>query len=99
LTLAPALSVEANIVLGLESSALGWLRRRENFRRAGSALERLQRADIDLKTPVGRLSIGEQQLVEIARALATDARIIVMDEPTSTLSEQDRDHLFAAIRN
>ena len=45
----------------------------------------------------GRLSVGAQQLVEVARALVTDARVIVFDEPTSSLTEQDAERLFAVI--
>jgi len=98
LNLAPHLSVEANILLGMEKSAAGFLNRRTNLARAREALAQLQREDIPLDAPVRTLGIGERQIVEIARALVVNARIIVMDEPTSSLSGDDRAHLFAAMR-
>lgn len=98
LSLAPHLSVEANILLGREHSRAGFLASRANLARAREALAQLERPDIDLRQPVGRLSMGERQLVEIARALSLEARVIVMDEPTSSLSNDDKRHLFAVIR-
>ena len=98
LNLAPHLSVEANILLGQERSRLGWLRKREQRRLARGTLARLSQANLPLDVPVGQLPIAKQQLVEIARALASDAKILVFDEPTSSLTEEDSAHLFAAIR-
>jgi ribose transport system ATP-binding protein len=99
LNLAPHLSVVDNVLLGQERSRLGWLRRAEQRAIAGRALARLSQSDLPLDTPVGRLPIAKQQLVEIARAIASDAKILVFDEPTSSLTEEDAGHLFAVIRD
>jgi ribose transport system ATP-binding protein len=99
LSLAPHLSVEANILLGQERSSLGWLRRGEQRQIARRALVRLSQGDLPLDVPAGQLPIAKQQLVEIARALASEARILVFDEPTSSLTEEDATHLFAVIRD
>ena len=99
LNLAPHLSVVNNILLGQERSRLGWLRKGRQRRIARAALARLSQADLPLDLAVGRLPIAKQQLVEIARALASEARILVFDEPTSSLSEEDTAALFAVIRD
>lgn len=95
LTLARHLTVEENITLGVEKHKYSILQ--HQWREVERALAMLGKSDIDLKTPVSRLSIGRQQLVEIARALLRQSRIIIMDEPTSSLSAEDTQHLFAAI--
>ncbi|MDZ4700972.1 MAG: sugar ABC transporter ATP-binding protein [Rhodothermales bacterium] len=96
LTIAPHLSVLDNICLGLEHRQWGWIRPRRA--EAREALQRLGQGEIDLDAPAGRLSIGKQQVVEIARALLSNARIVVMDEPTSSLSADDASALFTVIR-
>jgi ribose transport system ATP-binding protein len=98
LNLAPHLTVEQNIMLGIEESRFGWLSRSSMRRRVRVALEHLQHPDIQPTVEARHLSIGAQQLVEVARALVTDARIIVMDEPTSSLSGHDTQVLFNLIR-
>lgn len=98
LNLAPDLSVEDNIMLGQELHRGGWLRRGAQRRRVRRALDVLGHAELRPETPVRRLSIGAQQLVEIARALVFDARLIVFDEPTSSLTQHDARHLFGVIR-
>ncbi len=98
LNLAPHLTVEENVMLGVEETCLGILRRDSMRRRVVAALEQLRHPDIRPDVRVRDLSIGAQQLVEVARALVTDARIIVMDEPTSSLSRDDTAQLFALIR-
>jgi ribose transport system ATP-binding protein len=97
LTLAPDLSVEDNIMLGQEVGRSGWLNRTEQRRRVRAALERLGHADLPLDTLVCRLSVGMQQVVEIARALVMEARLIVFDEPTSSLTQHDALRLFEVI--
>jgi ribose transport system ATP-binding protein len=97
LNLAPDLSVEDNIMLGQEVSAWGVLKRGEQQPRVREALELLGHGDLKLNTPVRHLSLGVQQLVEVARALVAKARLIVFDEPTSSLTQRDAEHLFKVI--
>jgi ribose transport system ATP-binding protein len=95
LSLAPHLSVMDNIALGVEPSrrgvlgALGIVHRDAVRRSAQAALEQLGHSDIPLGTPVGELSPAGQQLVEIARALGFGCRVLVLDEPTSSLGHDD----------
>ena len=98
LNLAPHLSVEANVLLGMEESRWGFVKRQSHERRVREALEMLGHHDIDPRRPVGKLGVGAQQLVEIARALVSSARLIVLDEPTSSLALKDADKLFDVVR-
>ncbi|MFO0898748.1 MAG: sugar ABC transporter ATP-binding protein [Pirellulales bacterium] len=98
LTLAPHLSVEDNIMLGQEERSYGLLSRKRQRPRVRTALALLGHPDLKPETPVGQLSVGAQQLVEIARALVMQARVVVFDEPTSALTRADVEHLFRAIR-
>ena len=93
----PDLSVAENIALGLEKPQP--LRRVQWTERRGRARELLQRigANIDPDMEVRQLSMPEQQLVEIARALGAGARIMIMDEPTASLTRQEVDLLFGVI--
>jgi ribose transport system ATP-binding protein len=97
LSLAPHLSVEENILLGMEPATLGVVRRGEMRARALEALAVLEHAEIDPAAPVGRLSAAAQQLVEIARAVAVGCRVLVLDEPTSSLTQHDVERLFRLI--
>jgi ribose transport system ATP-binding protein len=97
LALVPQLSAAENIFLGRHPAARGWVRWREIHARAAELLAQLGRI-ADCRRPAGELSLAERQLVEIARALAFDARLIVMDEPTAPLSERDAAGLFQTIR-
>jgi len=99
LNLAPELSVEQNILLGREPrGALGWIRADEARERVSRALAALGVEDLRPETVVRELGPGQRQLVEIARALVEDARLIVLDEPTSSLSAEDTDRLFEVVK-
>ncbi len=94
----PDLSVAENIAIGLESSgAWRWIDWSARRRRAAELLARIG-APIHPDADVRSLSMPQQQLVEIARALGADARILIMDEPTSSLGEREVEHLFGVIR-
>jgi ribose transport system ATP-binding protein len=98
LSLAPHLSVMENIVLGVEPSRFGIVQRDRARATAAAALEELGRHDIPPQAAVSTLSPASQQLVEIARALATGCRVLVLDEPTSSLGHDDVRRLFDLIR-
>ncbi|HKR21319.1 MAG TPA: ATP-binding cassette domain-containing protein, partial [Pyrinomonadaceae bacterium] len=98
LSLCPHLSVAENVLMGIESSRLGWLDRDKLHARTNEVLQTFQHADIKPERRVGDLSVAARQIVEISRALAARARIILMDEPTSSLQREDVTHLFALIR-
>lgn len=89
LTLSPNLSVAENLLLGQLPEHAGFIDRRTMKARAREMLEELGEGDIDPATKVRELSIGQQQMIEIGRALLRDARIIAFDEPTSSLSVQE----------
>ena len=97
LSLAPDLSVADNIMLGMEPSRWGVLDRHAMRTAAAAALAELGRPDIRPEQLVADLSVADQQLVEIARAIAVGCRVLVLDEPTSTLGRSDAERLFALI--
>jgi len=96
LSLAPSMAVADNIFLGREQTSAGWVRFGDQLAASRRLLERLG-LDVDARRLVGELPISAQQMIEIAKALAFDARIIVMDEPTSALSEPEVERLFTRI--
>lgn len=98
LSLCPHLSVAENVLLGIESARFGWLDREQLGARTNEVLRTFQHADIRPETRVGDLSVAARQIVEISRALAARARIILMDEPTSSLQRNDVANLFNLIR-
>jgi len=98
LNLVPGLTVAENIFLGHEPTAAGLIRGELMHSVSRDLLRRL-RCEVDPATPVSDLSVAEQQLVEIARALRENARLLVMDEPTAALSDKEIDALFEVIRD
>lgn len=96
--LVPALSASANLFLGREQTRAGFIGRRAEEKRGQQLFARLGLA-IPPEAPVRSLSVAQQQAVEIARALAVDARIVVMDEPTAALTAREVEHLFGIIRD
>jgi len=95
--LVPQLSAAANIYLGREPARGGVIDRRALVADAVRLLESLG-TSIDPRAPVRTLGVAEQQMVEVAKALSLECRILIMDEPTSALTESEIEQLFAAIR-
>ncbi len=98
LALCAHMTVAENVTLGREPSRFGVIDRAEVTRIARAALADVGRADLPLDARVGDLPIAEQQLVEIARALAGECRVLILDEPTSSLGRGDVERLFDRVR-
>jgi ribose transport system ATP-binding protein len=98
-SLVPHLSIAQNLFLGREPRGRvpGLVDRRALHRRARQVLDTLH-IDLDTRTPISRLGVAQQQMVEIAKALSQHARVLVMDEPTAAISDREIDVLFARIR-
>ncbi len=96
--LVPHLSVRENIFLGRELHRGGIISRAKEEQRSRELLAKIG-IDIDPSTPCGELSTAQQQVVEIAKALATDVRILVMDEPSAALTLQEVAGLFRIVRD
>ena len=94
---APTLSVAENIWMGRMPSRAGLVHWREATKGAQAVLDQMGVA-IDVKAPVGSLRVGERQIVEIAKALSDRARILILDEPTAALSQQEANRLFDFLR-
>jgi general nucleoside transport system ATP-binding protein len=93
-----SLTVWENVVYGREPQRMGFLDRAAGIAKVG-ALAELYHLQVDPRATVGLLSVGVRQRVEILKALYGDARILILDEPTAVLTPQERDGLFAVIRN
>jgi ribose transport system ATP-binding protein len=98
LNLVPELTAAENIFLGREPLILGVFVDHRRIIKAASALLKRLGIEIDAQRRIAELRIGEQQLVEIAKALSLDARILIMDEPTSALSTTECETLFKVVR-
>ncbi|MBN1924941.1 MAG: sugar ABC transporter ATP-binding protein, partial [Prolixibacteraceae bacterium] len=99
LNLIPHLSITENLFLGNEvTGKLGLLESTQMHKKAKELLTRLQ-LDINPKTAINRLRVGQQQLVEIARALLYNSKVLIMDEPTSAISDQEVELLFKIIND
>ena len=97
-TLFPDLSIAENVVMGYHPrGSMGRIDRRAMHRQVQGLLDRLG-VQLDSDRPVRGLSIADQQIVEIAKALSFDARVLIMDEPTAALSGPEVERLFAVVR-
>jgi ribose transport system ATP-binding protein len=99
LNLIPQLSVMENIFLGREELTRWGFLDKEGMRAKSQVLLDRLKLFVDPDTPVGELKVGQQQVVEIAKALLTDSEVIIMDEPTSAISESEVEVLFGVIEN
>ncbi len=97
LQLVKEMTVAENMFLGRENSKLGFVNKRDMEARAQKYLDMLD-VDIRPNQKIANLRVGEQQMVEIAKALSLNAQVLIMDEPTSAISEQEARKLFTVIR-
>ncbi len=97
LSLVPEMTVAENIMLGFTPSRAGFIDKRELREVAAAALEEIH-VSVDLDEPVVRLSVALRQFVEIARAVARDPRVLILDEPTATLTPAETDYLLEMLR-
>ncbi|MHB8280230.1 MAG: sugar ABC transporter ATP-binding protein [Candidatus Humimicrobiaceae bacterium] len=99
LNLVPTMNAIDNVLLGHEISRNGFIRERDNKKEAIKWLDLVGRDTISSYTiPVSKLSVAQQQMVEIAKALSLNAKILVMDEPSATLTDKELEKLFSIIR-
>ncbi len=100
MSLIPGMNTVDNIFLGRERKLPGWrFNRKAQNERTRELLQRLDLENLDLKKPVEEFSMAVRQRIEIAKALAFEARIFIMDEPTSALPESEVEMLFGIIEN
>jgi ribose transport system ATP-binding protein len=99
LSLFPGLTVAQNVLIGRETrDRIGWIREASSIDTARVLLEQLDVQDIAPTTMVSDLSLAQQQLVEIAKAMSFDPLVLILDEPTSALGRSDVEHLLAVVR-
>ncbi|WP_406248637.1 sugar ABC transporter ATP-binding protein [Microbacterium sp. M] len=96
MNLMPDLTVAQNIYIGREPMSGGFLSERKLNRQTSGLLRRLE-IDLDPRQPVGELTVAKQQMVEIAKALSFNAKVLIMDEPTSALTDSEVETLFTLI--
>lgn len=97
-TLLPERTVAENVFLGREPTRRGLVDRAAMERHTARLLAELDETSFGPRTPVRRLSVAQQQVVEIVKALSTDARVLIMDEPTAALADHEVDKLYALVR-
>lgn len=97
LNLLEELSIAENIFMGRFPSKAGIIQWKKLYSEASALMARLN-LNLDVKMPVKALSIGQKQMVEIAKALSFETELIIMDEPTDALTDQETESLFAVIR-
>jgi ABC-type sugar transport system ATPase subunit len=100
IALCPNLNAVENINLNLVSaqSSFSFVKRHQLRKSAQEVMSRLGMHNISYTTPVGKFTIAQQQLVEIAKALSIDAKVLILDEPNSALTHEETDHLFKVLR-
>lgn len=96
LNLVPSMTIAENITLGRVPRKFGIINRRAMRQIARDAMDKLG-LKLDVDTPVGELGLAQQQLVEIAKALSLDARVLILDEPTAALTKSEIAHLFSVV--
>ena len=97
LSLVPEMTVAENIMLGSPPTALGFTKSKELKRIAAAALDEIG-VRVDLDEPIARLSVSLRQFVEIARAVARSPRVLILDEPTATLTPAETDYLLRMLQ-
>jgi ribose transport system ATP-binding protein len=101
LALCPNLSVAENISLNTACTSFGlqFVNRRQFAATARTVLSQLGMDRLDLRQPVGRLNVAQQQMVEISKAISTDVKALILDEPNSALTQEETNHLFTVLRD